>query len=214
MTILTVSRFIKNISKELPIANVVTLIRVIMALLVLLIVQINPLTNLIAIFLILILMSLDALDGFIARSLNASSLNGSIYDILADRIIENIFFIYFASNNLFSVWFALTLLIRGLIIDAVRTIYATTKTTPFSWHKITWAKFFVNSRLSRGTYNSFKMITFICYAGLLMPQGYLFTLITHENMNHLAHLFLWLTVSMAILRTIPVIWEGLTRKRI
>lgn len=192
-------------------ANTITFLRVIIALIVLLIMQINPLTNLIAIFFIVISMLLDALDGFIARQLNITTLSGSIYDILADRIIENIFFIFFASMSLLNAWIAIIILIRGLTIDSIRTIFISTGKSAFgknTLHTKKWAKTLTCSKLSRGLYNTFKMITFICFAALLVPQGYIFKFVSLNNIHLIASISVWLTVMLALLRAIPVVIEG------
>ena len=197
-------------------ANTVTLFRVILALIVLFIIRINPYTNLIAIFLIILSMLLDIVDGALARRLNTSSLNGSIYDLLADRIIENIFFIYFASLSLFNVWFALVIMLRGLTIDAIRTLYTAKGKTAFgenTWHTNRWATALVCSKLSRGAYNTFKLLTFISFAAILEPEGYIFTLLNMKQLEIIAAIFLWATVSISLLRGIPVLLDAWLQKR-
>lgn len=41
---------------------------------------------------------LDAVDGYVARRSHTTSVFGAVFDIAADRIIENVFWIYFAVN--------------------------------------------------------------------------------------------------------------------
>lgn len=192
-------------------ANLITFLRVIIAMVVLIIIKINPWYNLFAILLIVISMVLDAADGYVARLLNSTTPMGSIFDILADRIIENIFFIYFSAMSLFNVWFAVIIMIRGLTIDAIRTIFAASGKTAFgksSLHTQNWTKILVCSKFSRGTYNTFKMSTFICFSALLEPEGYLLKLISLQQLHFIAELSLWITTGIALLRAIPVIVEG------
>lgn len=192
-------------------ANLVTLVRVLIALFVLAVVQINPFMNLLAIALILISMLLDAVDGYIARHNQTASFAGSVYDILADRIIENVFFIYFAVFSLFSFWFAIVMLLRGLAIDAVRTLFANQGKTAFgknTLHSNTWTQLLACSKLSRGSYNTLKLLTFICFSLLLMPQSLFFHYIDYKYLERIASLILWLTVLMSILRALPVLFEG------
>ncbi len=192
-------------------ANAITTFRVFLAIIALSIVKISLLCNFITLFLILTCMLLDAVDGYIARIFNSQSLTGSIYDILADRIVENIFFIYFASLSLFNIWIAVAILIRGLTIDAIRTLFLSVGKTAFgqtTLHTHNWTKFFACSRLSRGGYNASKMLTFLSYAALLEPQGYLFNYLSYDDVLFFAKLCLWTTVSLAFVRALPVIYDG------
>jgi phosphatidylglycerophosphate synthase len=193
-------------------ANGITLLRVIIAFIALVIAKINAMTNLLAVILIISALLLDAVDGFIARQLRTSNLEGSIYDILADRIIENIFFIYFAAMSLFSVWFAIIMVARGFTIDAVRTINAYHGKTAFgetTFQREKWAKFFTCSRLIRGLYNTAKMFTFVGFASLLIPNRIFLATISNRVLEKWLFGFLWLTIILAILRAIPVISEGI-----
>lgn len=193
-------------------ANKITLFRVLLVFLILSMIKINPIWNLIAVILIAITMFLDAIDGLVARHFNTSTLNGSIYDILADRIIENIFFIYFASNHLIGVWAPIIICVRGLIIDTLRAISFSHGKTPFgttTLHQKSWTIYLACSKTSRGLYNTFKMLTFMCYAAIMDKQNILFNVIDEKSFNHIAFIFLCGTIVLCLLRAIPVIWEGL-----
>jgi phosphatidylglycerophosphate synthase len=192
-------------------ANFITTFRVFVAIIALAMININPMCNFISLFLILACMLLDAADGYIARYFNASSLSGSIYDILADRIVENIFFIYFASQSLFSVWIAVAVVIRSLVVDAIRTIFLSVGKTAFgetTLHSKKWSKFFACSQLSRGSYNTFKMLTFLSYAALLAPNGYLFYYLSNKYLLVFASICLWITLFLSFIRALPVVYEG------
>lgn len=198
-------------------ANAITLMRVLIALFVLIIIKMNPLMNSLAIFLIMVSMLLDAADGYVARRLKTFTVHGSVYDILADRIIENIFFIYFAAMSLFSIWFALIMMVRGLSIDAVRTIFASDGKTAFgatTFHQYEWTKLLTCSKMSRGTYNTAKLITFICFGALLEPKGMIFKFIPYQSLHSYAVFSLYVTITIGILRAIPVLVEGLKPPKI
>ncbi len=194
-------------------ANTITLIRVLIALLAVAILKVNPFYNLLGTILILVSLSLDALDGYLARYSNTVTISGGVYDILADRIIENIFFIYFACQSLFSVWIAFIFLIRGLTIDAIRNIFSYSGKTAFgenTIHSSYWSKFLACSRFSRGSYNGLKIIVFTVFAALLQPQSYLSQVISIDALHFLGNTALWLCLLVSILRALPVIYEGLT----
>lgn len=196
-------------------ANIITLTRVLLALIAILMLKSGPEENLIGTLLIIIALLLDAVDGYIARYFNKTSLSGGVYDILADRIIENLFFIYFASQTLFSIWIAFIFVIRGLSIDAVRSIFSFTDKTAFgstTLHTANWAKFLTCSRISRGTYNALKLITFVLFAQLLEPSSYALSIASEGTLQALATLSLWLTLTIALLRAYPVIYEAFAIK--
>src|SRR5262245_48806906 len=113
----------EKLSRMSNMANSITILRVIIALIAITIIKINPFWNLIATMLTIIALLLDALDGYMARLLSTQSIKGGIYDILADRIIECLFFIFFASQFLFSPWIAIIMVVRGLLIDAIRSTF-------------------------------------------------------------------------------------------
>jgi phosphatidylglycerophosphate synthase len=192
-------------------ANLITLLRVIIAFLSLYLLPRGPHWNLIGVVFIIASMLLDILDGAVARYLKTASLAGSVYDILGDRIIENTFFIYFASLSCFSVWFALIIMLRGLSMDAVRTIFASQGKTAFgknTWHTRKWVKWLTGTRLSRGTYNALKLLTFTSFAALLAPDSVIFHFLPLLTVEYVAHLCLWLTVILALIRCLPVLLDA------
>jgi CDP-diacylglycerol--glycerol-3-phosphate 3-phosphatidyltransferase len=195
------------------VANIITLTRVVLALFVVLILNINAEYNLIGTLLIIFVLLLDAIDGYIARSSHTASISGGVYDILADRIVENIFFIYFASLSLFSIWITFIFVIRGLIIDAIRSIFSYTNKTAFgqrTLHTTQWAKLLTCSRLSRASYNTLKLLTFVLYAQLLQPSAYIFQLASVETVKSTAYILLWSCVALSLVRAYPVIHEAFT----
>jgi len=187
-------------------ANMITTMRILLAIMAVLMIRSNTVPGWIAVFLIVICLLLDAVDGFVARYFKQVTLAGSIYDIVADRIIESIFFFYFASLGLFNIWFALIILIRGYCIDAIRTLFYSEGKPAFgpnSPHAATWTRFLTSSRISRGLYNTTKLFTFVLYAVQVLPGSFL-----QESIAQIAEFSLWLTMVVAMIRTIPVIYDG------
>lgn len=161
-------------------------------------------------------MVLDAVDGLVARHLNTTSIPGSIYDILADRIIENTFFIFFVANQLFNIWFAILILVRGLIIDAIRAIFATTGKTAFgltTLHSSKWAINIACSRISRGLYNTTKMLTFIAFSALVDANNMLVYLVDDIWLAKFGYILLWVTTIICIIRAVPVVYESVKINR-
>src|SRR3984893_3566145 len=60
--------------------------------------------NLAAVALTVTAIALDALDGHIARNKRLASPMGAQIDILGDRMIENVYFTYFAVVGMVSLW--------------------------------------------------------------------------------------------------------------
>jgi phosphatidylglycerophosphate synthase len=194
-------------------ANTITLCRVLIALVALLIIKLNPLCNLLATLLIICALLLDALDGYVARYFKSTSLSGGVYDILADRIIEILFIVYFASMSLFSIWIAFIFVIRGLTIDAIRSIFSFSNKTAFgpnTLHTSKWTQFLTTSHYSRGTYNALKLITFVLFSQLLEPSAYLFNFLSHNTVLTISSYSLWICMSFALLRAFPVVLEMLS----
>jgi len=185
-------------------ANLITTTRVLLTALVLVFLNSSLHLQRIAIITIPMVMILDLFDGMAARKVGTLSINGSIYDILADRMIEFGFFAFFASHHICSLWAALIIIWRGLILDTIRSIALRQGETAFgesSFHKKAWSKLFTVSRFSRGTYNTLKTIAFTLMA-LQLSQPYL-------HLAHIIQVLVWITVFWSILRAIPVIIGGI-----
>ena len=112
--------------------------------------------------------ALDALDGWVARARHETSLAGAVYDIAADRIVENVLWIVLADLELVPVWIALVFVTRGLLVDAVRAEAGRDGRAPFDTVRSPLARFLVASRLMRGLYGAVKAATFV-WAFLTVP---------------------------------------------
>ncbi len=191
-------------------ANMITFLRVILVLIAISILKLDAVYNVLGCSLIILSLLLDAVDGYLARFLNTASIPGGIYDILADRLIENILFIYFASLSLFNIWFSIIILMRGLTADAIRSVFSHHNKTAFgesSLHSRNWSKLLVSSRWSRGGYNTAKILTFSLYSLLIVPSHNIFNYIPISKIYSLAEGSLWVCVGIALIRTYPVIYE-------
>ncbi len=68
--------------------------------------------------------ALDGVDGYLARRLRMTSMIGAQLDIWGDRVIENLFFIYFAGAGQISIWVPVIFFVRGVLTDFLRDIAA------------------------------------------------------------------------------------------
>lgn len=112
-------------------ANLITLIRIVLTFVAVGLLNINFYLNIAMFVLILIIIVLDWLDGFIARKHGEASGFGALFDIAGDRIVENIFWMYFAVIGLISVWVPMIVISRGFLTDLLRTMVFAKGKTPF-----------------------------------------------------------------------------------
>jgi CDP-diacylglycerol---glycerol-3-phosphate 3-phosphatidyltransferase len=174
-------------------------------------------TNLAAVALTVASIVLDALDGHIARKKRLATPLGAQIDILGDRIIENMFFTYFAVVGMVSLWLPVLFFARGAATDFLRGLalkagYSGWDTNAMlqTW----WGQAFVASRWSRGLYAALKCACF-CYLGLELaltrgPVALLGVLPgdAHLTIRGIAQGLTWATAAFCLLRGLPVLIEG------
>jgi CDP-diacylglycerol--glycerol-3-phosphate 3-phosphatidyltransferase len=164
---------------------------------------------------------LDGVDGYLARRLRMTSALGAQLDILGDRIIENLFFIYFAADGQISVWVPVVFFVRGLLTDFLRGIAATwgpvdghADAGDFhrNWMLVEkWSARIVATRVSRGAYAALKCV---CFCALGMEWNARHAQISAAARSSRAIHFavsgiVVATVTFCVLRALPVFWEGL-----
>jgi len=160
---------------------------------------------------------LDALDGHIARKKHLATPLGAQIDILGDRLIENMFFTYFAVVGMVSLWLPLFFFARGATTDLLRSLAL--KAGYSGWRgnamlQTWWGRTFVASRWSRGLYAALKCACF-CYLGLELaltrgPVALLGTIAgeAHLTIRAIAQALTWATAAFCLLRGLPVLVEG------
>jgi phosphatidylglycerophosphate synthase len=170
--------------------------------------------DLAAVLLTIAAIALDGLDGYLARTRNLATPLGAQLDILGDRVVENLFFTFFAVSGLISLWVPVLFFVRGTLTDFLRSLAARTGRSGFSTNSMLetwWGRTLVASRSSRAAYAVLKCVCF-CYLGLLLPAAHVSASWMNASLLHalaLAGQFLvGATVIFCVLRAIPVIWEG------
>lgn len=142
------------------IANAITLFRVLLTFSVIALFGKQRPLDIALIFSIALIFVLDAVDGIVARKYDETSETGAILDTLADRIIENTFWIYFTAIGLIPVWMPITVMTRGILTDTLQ------KSLGYPEH--VWMHALTRSRISRGLYGTVKMLTFVSVASTLV----------------------------------------------
>jgi CDP-diacylglycerol--glycerol-3-phosphate 3-phosphatidyltransferase len=177
----------------------------------------NAWLNLFGVALTVSAIALDALDGHIARTKKMATPEGAQIDILGDRMIENMYFTYFAVVGMVSLWLPMLFFARGAATDFLRGLAM--KAGYSGWGANTmlrnkWARMLVASRWSRGAYATLKCACF-CYLGLELalirgPVALLgaVTANLHAAVRLGAHALAWATAAFCIVRGLPVLLEG------
>jgi CDP-diacylglycerol---glycerol-3-phosphate 3-phosphatidyltransferase len=155
--------------------------------------------------------------GHIARTRKMATPVGAQIDILGDRIIENMYFTYFAVVGMVSLWLPMLFFARGATTDFLRGLAL--KAGHSGWGanamlRTWWGRALVSSRWSRGAYAALKCICF-CYLGLelALTRGPValvgpLTLDVHAAIRAGAQILAWITAVFCVVRGLPVLLEG------
>lgn len=172
----------------------------------------------VAAFLITILVIyLDSLDGYVARRFKLASDFGALLDISGDRIVENIYWIYFAVIDMISFWMPVIVITRSFLVDTVRSLGFAEGKTPFgakTMMKSAFTRLLVSSRLSRAIYGVSKVVVFCYLGGLLALQKGVATDLFYipsglmSFFQSLGQVIVWIVVVMCVVRGLPVLWDG------
>jgi CDP-diacylglycerol--glycerol-3-phosphate 3-phosphatidyltransferase len=192
-------------------ANLVTLSRLLLLLLVVWIFYLPPTPWLFANFVLIILIFVtDGLDGYIARKRNETSLFGALFDIAGDRIVELTLWIVAADRDLVPIWVPLVFIIRGVIVDTIRSSNAVAQgMAPFALMRSRLGKFIVAGKFMRIFYAVCKAAAF---AGLALEvPGPTFLPAFWSDvgwlLSGLTYMFVYLSVVLCVARGWPVIAE-------
>ena len=170
-----------------------------------------------AVVLTVVVLWMDALDGWVARRTGQTSDMGALLDITGDRIVENVFWIYFAVAGTVTFWVPLVVITRGFLTDTVRSLQFERGHTPFgpkTMMRTPWSRFLVASRFMRGLYGGAKLASF-CALGtmLVLTRGieegrFMLTPSAWRWIAGGSAFLVGLTVTLCVVRGIPVLWDG------
>src|SRR5213595_4017623 len=198
-------------------ANKVTFLRVVVGFLAVCLFGGGAWANLTAVGLTVTSIALDALDGHIARKKKMATPVGAQVDILGDRMIENVYFTYFAVVGMVSLWLPILFFARGAATDFLRGLAMKAGHSGWGTNAMVqtwWGRALVASRWSRGLYAAMKCLCF-CYLGfeLALTRGPValvgeLTADAHALIRVGAHVLTWMTAAFCLLRGLPVLVEG------
>jgi len=174
--------------------------------------------DLTAVLLTIAAIALDGVDGYLARTRGMATPLGAQFDILGDRVVENLFFTCFAVSGLISLWVPVLFFVRGALTDFLRGLATRAGRTGFGLNSMLdswWGRNLVASRASRGAYAILKCVCFCCLGLMLslrhIPAAQLDVWIGAAGVNWLltaAQALTGLSVAFCLVRAIPVLWEG------
>lgn len=170
--------------------------------------------DLAALALVILAIGLDAADGYLARRRKLETPLGAQLDILGDRLVENLFFTFYATAGSVSLWVPILFFTRGLATDFLRSLAAREGRSGFGANGMlesSWARALVASRASRAAYATLKCVCF-CWLGFELALADLHARFLSGRAIagiHLAsHTLVLATVVFCLIRAVPVFWEG------
>lgn len=181
--------------------------------------KISAIAGVTALALTIFAIVLDGLDGWLARRLRIATAFGAQFDVLGDRLLENLYFIFFAANGQISVWVPVIFFMRGAVTDFLRSVAARgadrNSEAELDEFRRNWMLrsragiAIVASRASRAAYAVMKCVCF-CALGLewtlsRVDTGYW---MVRGGVHTGTVTIVAATTAFCVLRALPAIWEG------
>jgi len=189
-------------------ANAITFSRVFLTFMVVLSFGQSTYIDIVGTVTIAVIFLLDAIDGYVARKCKQTTAFGAVFDIAADRIIENVFWIYFTVNDTIHMWMPMAVVTRGFITDGVRSCALIERKTPFEMMAIPWTRALTSSRISRVCSGVSKMIAFLAMAILHALKSNGLHLHSAEKLQPATVILATAAVAICLIRGVPVLIDG------
>ena len=193
-------------------ANTITLARLPLLIVVVVLLYVdNPIVHIITAGLVLFLIFMDTLDGVVARRRKEAGMLGSKLDIAVDRIVEQVLWIVYANLHLISVAIPVIFIIRGGLVDTVRSFSLIWGETSFGMMQTKWGRRLVASGFMRSVYGLAKAAAF-CLLALSMGLRGLWAGTpkagTAETVWIVAVVLSWIATAICVIRGAPVLLEA------
>ncbi len=198
-------------------ANLITLSRLLLlALVIALLYLLPPAWQFLSLVVLIVVFVTDGLDGYVARKRDECSQFGAVFDIAADRIVELAMWIVFVDLQLVAFWVPLVFIVRGGIVDAIRSTQASQHhQSPFSMITSDLGKTLVSGKFMRIFYAVIKAVTF-CWLLLVYAIPDAFPTIWSQWSGVFlaaADVFILSSVFLCLLRGAPVVIEYVYNER-
>ena len=163
----------------------------------------------------ILILALDAVDGYVARKRKETSDFAALFDIAGDRVVENVYWIYFAIVGLIPFWLPIIVVARGFATDSLRSAAFAHGNTRFgekTMMKSAWTRMLTSSRASRSIYGTFKTATFLYLGGVIALKSAATTYTIPAEFiaeSEIAGVVMaTIAVSMCVVRGLPVLVDG------
>jgi len=198
-------------------ANTITLARIPLLIGVVLLLYLgSPAVQIAAAGLVLFLILMDTLDGIVARRRHEVGMLGSKLDIAVDRIVELVMWVVFADLDLISVAIPIIVIIRGGLVDTVRSFSLVFGETSFGMMQTKWGRRLVASGFMRSLYGVAKAAAF-CLLALALGLRRLWAGTDKAGWAQgvwvLAVVMSWIAAAFCVIRGAPVLLEARTLLR-
>ncbi len=200
-------------------ANLITVARLILLFIVVWLIYVGNVRVVTACMpLIIVVFASDGLDGWVARKRGSASTFGAVFDIMGDRIVENVLWVIFADLDLIPVWIPLMVLSRGFVVDGLRSMSLAEGKTPFGKDNMMRSpitEWLTAGRFMRGFFGWAKAAGFVFLTGLagyerLDTDGtFLGWLYDQDWVGWLGWSLVWSAVALTVVRGIPVIIDAM-----
>lgn len=200
-------------------ANLITVLRLCLLFVVIVLIYRQPVNlALLNMILIIVVFAGDGIDGWVARKRGETSQFGAVFDIAGDRIVETSLWIIFADLEAIPVWVPLLVVVRGGVVDALRSLSYAEGMTAFGDKNMmrspitTWL---TAGRFMRGLYGYAKAAAFVFltgYVGWMQPASadtWLATVYGNDWIRAFGWTSVWLSVALMVIRGIPVIVDAM-----
>jgi CDP-diacylglycerol--glycerol-3-phosphate 3-phosphatidyltransferase len=141
---------------------------------------------------------------------------GSKLDIAVDRIVEQVMWIVYAQLGLISAAIPIIFIIRGGLVDTVRSFSLVWGETSFGMMRTKWGQRLVASNFMRSLYGAAKVVAF-CTLALALGLQDLWARTPREGWAEGLWVFAvvcsWIATAICLIRGIPVLLEAPTLLR-
>jgi CDP-diacylglycerol--glycerol-3-phosphate 3-phosphatidyltransferase len=202
----------KDQKQDLNMANTITLTRLPLLVAVVLLLYLgSPWVQVATAGIVLVLIFMDTLDGMVARRRKEVGMLGSKLDIAVDRVVELVLWVTYANLSLISVAIPIIVIMRGTLVDAIRSFSVVWGKTPFGMMQTKWGQRLVASNFMRSLYGISKAVAF-CTLALALGLRRLWAGTpragTAEGIWIFAVVASWVATALCIIRGAPVLLEA------
>jgi CDP-diacylglycerol--glycerol-3-phosphate 3-phosphatidyltransferase len=202
-------------------AHLITIARLILLFIVVAMINFRPVDLALASMVLLgVVFAGDGLDGWVARRRGSTSPFGAVFDIAGDRIVETVLWVFFAWERVIPLWMPFLVIVRGGIVDALRSMSYAEGMTAFgekNMMRSPLTHWLTAGRFMRGLYGYAKAAAFIFLTGYVgydhepaeAVKTWLGALYRIDLVRWLGWVAVGLAIALTVIRGLPVLFDAL-----